>query len=157
MFKFIYTSHNLFNNQGSKTNKNDICTFRHTIFYENFRPTLLYSLSLYIYIYTHLYIHISIYTYIYICYINYFSGKRQRKSTKDVSKTCHWKLIFVIWSYSAWALRHSRHVSTQGTWARKHARHVGTWAHKHARHVGTWARKASNLADPIILHYFGLP
>ena len=83
----------------------------------------------------------------------YFSGKRQRKSTKNVSKTCHWKLIFVIWSYSAWALRHARHVSTsahkasqhvntQGTLAREHAKHVGTWARKHGRHVGVWARKA---------------
>ena len=42
----------------------------------------------------------------------YFSGKRQRKSTKNLSKTCHWKLIFVIWSYSTWALRQARHVST---------------------------------------------
>ena len=79
----------------------------------------------------------------------YFSGKRQRKSTKNLSKTCHWNLTFVIWSYSRWALRHARYVSMQArkahehvsTWACKHARHVGTWACNHTKHVGTWARK----------------
>ena len=79
----------------------------------------------------------------------YFSEKRQRKSTRNLSKTCHWKLNFVIWSYSTLALRHARHfgrwtrqrVSTQGKWAHKHTGHVGTWARKHVRHVGTWARK----------------
>ena len=52
----------------------------------------------------------------------YFSGKRQRKTTKNPSKICHWKLILVIWNYSTWPLRH-------------------------ARHVGMWARKARNLAN----------
>ena len=38
---------NLFDNQGTEKNKNDIFrTFRHTVFYENFLPTLLYSLCL---------------------------------------------------------------------------------------------------------------
>ena len=62
-------------------NKNNIfCTFRHTIFYENFLPTLLYSPSLYIcyilYIYDvyQIYIiilYIYIYIYIYILYFIY--------------------------------------------------------------------------------------
>ena len=85
----------------------------------------------------------------------YFSEKRQGKSTKNLRKTCHWKLNFVIWSYSTLALRHARHIgmSTReharhiGTWACKHARYVGTWAHKHARHVGTWARKHARHVD----------
>ena len=100
----------------------------------------------------------------------YFTGKRQRKSAKNVSKRCHWKIIFVIWSYSTWARRHARHV---GTWAREHARHVDTWLHKHRRHVGlarwhvntqgplarkyatrvgTWARKPRSLADSRTRH-----
>ena len=68
----------------------------------------------------------------------FFAGKRQREITKNRSKTCYWKLIFVIWSYSTWARRHATHV---GTCAREHARHVGTWARKLARQVGRWARK----------------
>ena len=46
-FNLSILHNNLFDNQGSKINKNDIfCTFRHTVFHENFLPTLLYSLSL---------------------------------------------------------------------------------------------------------------
>ena len=81
----------------------------------------------------------------------YFSGKRQRKSSKNLSKTCHWKFSFVISSYSTPVLRCARHVSAQGTWAGKRAGQVGTWArervgfigawvHKHGGDVGTWAR-----------------
>ena len=97
-----------------------------------------------------------------------FHRKRTKNNQKNVRKTCYWKLIFVICSYSTWRhentrhigmwpRKHARHVDTwahkrtrhmtrkhtrhAGTWACKHARHVGTWAHKHARHVGTWARK----------------
>ena len=46
----------------------------------------------------------------------FFTGKRQRKSTKNLSKICHWKLVFVIWSYSTWARGHARHLSM---WGRK--------------------------------------
>ena len=46
-FNLFILHNNLFDNQGSEINKNDIfCTFRHTVFYEIFLPTLLYSLSL---------------------------------------------------------------------------------------------------------------
>ena len=81
-FNLFILHNNLFNNQGSEINKNDIfCKFPHTVFYENFLPTLLYSLSIYItYIYI-IYIYIlyiyNVYIYIYICiyictlYINY--------------------------------------------------------------------------------------
>ena len=109
---------------------------------------------------------------IYYSYKVLFLRKKTKKKTKNLSKTCHWKLIFVIWSYSTWAFRHARHVGTlthervtmQGTWAREHAKrnvstrdtlpreHVSmqdTLAHKHARHISTWARKARNLADSI--------
>ena len=79
----------------------------------------------------------------------YFTGKSKWKSTTNLSKTSHWKFIFVVWSYNTWARQHTRNV---GTWACKHARNVDTWARKHARHVntsvrkhprdvGTWARK----------------
>ena len=73
----------------------------------------------------------------------YFSRKRQRKSTTNLSKTCHWNLTFVIWSYSMWALGHAKRVSMQGMWAHKLARHIGTKgmlahkAHKHIRHMST--------------------
>ena len=50
-FNLFILHNNLFDNQGSEINKNDIfCTFQHTVFYENFLPTLLFSLSLYIYV-----------------------------------------------------------------------------------------------------------
>ena len=97
----------------------------------------------------------------------YFSGKPQRKSAENLSKTCYWKLIFVIWSYSMWALRYARHV---GTWARKHSRHIGTWARKtrwhvstqdtwsrkHARHISTWAQNFTGSLQVwcYILNYF---
>ena len=46
-FNLFMLHDNLFDNQGTEKNKNDIfCTFRHTLFYEYFLPTLLYSLSL---------------------------------------------------------------------------------------------------------------
>ena len=49
-FNLFILHKNLFDNIGSKINKNDIfCTFRRTVFYENFFPTLLYCLSEYIY------------------------------------------------------------------------------------------------------------
>ena len=55
-------------NQRSEKNKKDIfCTFPHTAFYENFLPTLLYSLYIYIYIYVYIYIYICIYIHVYIC------------------------------------------------------------------------------------------
>ena len=48
-FHLFVLHNNLFDNQESSINKNDIfCTFRHTAFYENFLPTLLCSI-LYIY------------------------------------------------------------------------------------------------------------
>ena len=82
-----------------------------------------------------------------------FHRKKTKNNHKNVRKTCYWKLVFVICSYSTWACRHAkyeRHVGTWtrktrkavGTWARKQARHVRTWARKHARHVGTRVRKA---------------
>ena len=50
-FNLFILYNSLFDNQGSEINKNDIfCMFRHSVFYENFLPTLLYSHSLYIYI-----------------------------------------------------------------------------------------------------------
>ena len=49
-FNLFIPHNNLFDNQGSEINKNDIfCVFRHTVFYENFLPTLLYSFSLHIF------------------------------------------------------------------------------------------------------------
>ena len=46
-FNLFMLPDNLFDNQGTEKNKNDIfCTLRHTVFYEYFLPTLLYSLSL---------------------------------------------------------------------------------------------------------------
>ena len=68
----------------------------------------------------------------------YFIGERQRKSTKNLRKICHWKLIFVIWSYNTWARNCTRH---GGTWAGKHTIHVAMWSYKHARHDSTWTRK----------------
>ena len=87
----------------------------------------------------------------------YFSAKRQRKSTRNLSRTCHWQLNFVILRYSTLALRHARHVSkctrehvstqgtlasgyvsTQDTLAPEHTRHVDTWGRKHVKHVGMW-------------------
>ena len=66
-FNLFILHNNLFDNQGSEINKNNIfCSFPHTVFYENFLPTLLYSLSIYI-IYNILYI-----IYIYIIYIYIF-------------------------------------------------------------------------------------
>ena len=66
---FTLYCNNLFDNQGSEINKNDIfCTFRHTAFYENFLPTLLYSPSLYIYIIYIMYIIYILLYYIYIIY-----------------------------------------------------------------------------------------
>ena len=51
-FNLFILHNNLFDNQASDINKNDMfCTLRHTFFYENFLPTLLYSLSLYTYMY----------------------------------------------------------------------------------------------------------
>ena len=78
-----------------------------------------------------------------------FHRKKTKINHKNVRKTCYWKLIFVICSYSTWRRKHARNVGTWarnhvrhvGTWARNHARHVGTWARNHARHAGTWARK----------------
>ena len=91
-------------------------------------------------------------------YNSFISQEKTKSNLKNVRKTCYWKLIFVICSYSTWRFKDARHVDTWphkharhvGTWARKHARHVGTRARKHARHVGTWARKLArtrNLAD----------
>ena len=99
-------------------------------------------------------------------YNSFISLEKDNEQSQNVTKTCYWKLIFVIRSYSTWARRHAKHASHVGTWARrhastwahmharhvgnwvrKHARHVGTWARKHARHVGTWVSKARNLAD----------
>ena len=71
----------------------------------------------------------------------YFSGKRQRKSSKNLSETCHWKLSFVISSYSMPALRRAGHVSAQGTWAGKRAAQVGAWARERAGYIGTWVHK----------------
>ena len=89
-----------------------------------------------------------------------FHRKKTKGNLKNVRKTCYWKLIFVICSYSTWARRYEKqarhvitwarkHIRQVGTWAGKHARHAGTWARKHARQVDTWARKARNLADSI--------
>ena len=52
-FNLFILHNNLFDNQGSEVNKDDIfCSFQDTVFYENFLPTLLYSffsLALYIF------------------------------------------------------------------------------------------------------------
>ena len=80
--------------------------------------------------------------------------KGKEKIPKNLSETCHWKLIFIIWSYSTWAHRHARHVSTlarkarehvstQNTLTRGHLSTQGTFPRKHARYVGTSARKGS--------------
>ena len=91
------------------------------------------------------------------------SQEKDKKSTKNLSKTCHWKLIFVICSYSTWARRHARqfdtwarkaryhnctqgtlaskHISTQNTLSREHVSRQDTLARKHARNVGKWSRK----------------
>ena len=46
-FDLFILHNNLFDNQGSEINKNNMfCTLQHTVFYENFLPTLLYSLFL---------------------------------------------------------------------------------------------------------------
>ena len=67
-FNLFILHNNLFDNQGSEKNKNDIfCMFRHTVFYENFLPILLDSPSLSIYI--SLYIYLLYNYYIYIIYI----------------------------------------------------------------------------------------
>ena len=95
---------------------------------------------------------------IYFWYKFLFLRKKTKKSTKNLSKTCHWKLFFVIWSYSTWVFRHARHVGTWAckapehlrdgcTWALKNARQVGTWARKHTKHVDTWARKHARHDD----------
>ena len=45
-FNLSILHNNLFDNQGGEKNKNDIfCTFLHTVFYENFLPNILYSVS----------------------------------------------------------------------------------------------------------------
>ena len=75
-----------------------------------------------------------------------FHRKKTKNNHKNVRKTCYWKLIFVICSYSTWARRHA---STQGTpapkaskmWARRYAIHVGMWVRKHGRYVATSACK----------------
>ena len=68
-FNLFILHNNLFDNQGSEINKNNMfCTLQHTVFYENFLPTLLYStlslslslsrsLSLALYIYKYIYIY----------------------------------------------------------------------------------------------------
>ena len=92
--------------------------------------------------------------------------KKREKNTEILCKTCYRKLIFVIWSNSAWIRSHRRHADTWaceqvrhasmwvrkdakhvGTGARKFGRHVGTWARKHARYVGTWACKTRNSTE----------
>ena len=45
-FNLFILHNNLFDNQGSDINKYIFCSFPHTVFYENFLPTLLYSLSI---------------------------------------------------------------------------------------------------------------
>ena len=72
-FNLFILHNNLSDNQGSEINKNDIfCSFPHTVFYEKFLPTLLYSLFIcryYLYIYIiYIYTYI-LYIYIYILYI----------------------------------------------------------------------------------------
>ena len=92
------------------------------------------------------------------CALFLFHRKMTKKSTKNLRKIWHWKLIFLTWSYSMWACRHSRqvgtwqvrHVSTrsmQGMLAREHTRNVATWAHKHPRHIASWARKHARHLD----------
>ena len=78
-------------------------------------------------------------------YNSFISLEKDNEQSQNVTKTCYWKLIFVIRSYSTWARRHTKHASHVGTWARRHARHVDTWARMHARHVGTWAGKHARL------------
>ena len=48
----------------------------------------------------------------------YFTGNSQRKNIKSLGKTYQWKLIFVIWSYSTWVRRHTKHVRPFSTWVR---------------------------------------
>ena len=67
-FNLFILHNNLFANQGSEINKNDIfCTFRHTVSYEKFFPTsystlfsLALSVCLSVCLPVSLYIHISI-------------------------------------------------------------------------------------------------
>ena len=62
---FILHHNNSFDNEGSEINKTDMFfTFRDTVFYENFLPTIY--IYLYIYIYVHIYVYIYMYVYIYI-------------------------------------------------------------------------------------------
>ena len=94
--------------------------------------------------------------------------EKDRKSTKNLIKTCQWNLFLLfeviarehLGTQGKWARKHvgtwarkarwhvhtqgtlvREHVSTQGKWAREHASTQGTLAREHAGHVGTRARK----------------
>ena len=74
-FSLFILHNNLVDNQGSEINNNDIfCAFRHTVFYENFLPTLLYYIYIYMYIYIYIYIYIILY---YILHIYTLLKKKQ--------------------------------------------------------------------------------
>ena len=83
------------------------------------------------------------------CTTVYFTRKRQRKSTKNLKKTCYWKLIFVIWviarehvgAQSTQGTLAREHVSTQGTLALGHIRTQDTLACEHVSTQGTLARE----------------
>ena len=76
---------------------------------------------------------------------SFISQEKDRKSTQNLSKTCHWKLIYVIWSYSTWARRQvstwtREHESKQGTLVREHTSTQATLARKHVITQGTLPR-----------------
>ena len=82
-----------------------------------------------------------------------FGRKKTKNNHKNVRKTCYWKLIFVICSYSTWTRRHAKHtrhvatwartqdtltreyVSTKDTLAREHVSTQGTLGREHIRHA----------------------
>ena len=75
-FNLFLLHDNSFDTQGSKINKKHFFTFQHTVFYENFLP------SIYIYIHTHIYRereketyrythHTYVYVYVHACIFAY--------------------------------------------------------------------------------------
>ena len=90
----------------------------------------------------------------------FFAGKRQRKSTKNLTKTCHGKRIFVIWSYCMQTLRHvgmrarkaGEHVSTQDTWTHN-AHNLADSFGSHFRSIFTASAASSNLRKKLHLRY----
>ena len=46
--------------------------------------------------------------YFYRNFYSFISQEKDKKSTENLSKICHWKLIFVHWIYITWARRHKK-------------------------------------------------